>query len=95
MAVSIRLATIRLVNVDNDTGQIVDKNSRTTKMSDVLRSTALPRVYQNGTGSSESPNAGSESVTPPSIEAYLEAEAADNHAIAYFGQNMIITQEIT
>lgn len=99
MPVSIRVATIRLVNVDNDTKAIVDKNDRSTKMSDVLRSTTLPRVYRNGTGSAESPNAGAPKatppVTPPTIEAYLEAEASDNHALAYIDQNKIITQEIT
>lgn len=99
MAVSIRVAILRLVNVDNDTGEIVDKNDKNTKMTDVLRSTAQFRVYRNGTGSAESPNAGAPkanpAVPPPTIEAYLEAEAGDNHALAYFDQNRIITQEIT
>lgn len=96
MAVSIRVAALRLVNVNNDTGAIVDKNKNTTKTSDILRSSLQFRVFQNGTGSVESPNAGDPPTkTPPSIEEYLEAEASDNHALAYFDQNRIITQEIT
>ena len=90
MAVSIRVARLALVQVKPD-GTVFRKNDKSTKNRDLLNFSTEERVLDNTLGFSAAPN----STGHPTLEEYLEREAADDHAIAYIDQNKIITQEIT
>lgn len=91
MAVEIRIAGLKLVNVSSDKKTVIDKDSPGTTLAAITKTSKEFRVIRNGTGSAESPN----STGHPTIEAYLEAEAADNFSLAYIDQSRIITQKIT
>jgi hypothetical protein len=91
MAVSIRVANIKLTHV-NALGNAVDKDAVGTTLETIRVSASQEhRVIPNGTGAAESPNSGGF----PTVPAYLDAEAADDHALAYMDQYTIITQMIT
>jgi len=57
MAVSIRVAHLKLVNVDS-VGNVFDKDSHNITLDDIRRSASKEyRIIRNGTGFAESPNA--------------------------------------
>lgn len=88
MAVEIRVARLGLVQVKPD-GTVTRKSDATLK--DMLRFETQERVLDNTTGDSAAPNSGNH----PTIEEYLELEAADEFTLAYLDQNKIITQKVT
>ena len=91
MAVAINVAVLKLVNI-NALGQIVDKDDKNTTLLDIAKAPTKDfRVIPNDTTSAQSPNA----VGFPTIEAYLEAEAASGFALAHMDQSRIVTQMIT
>lgn len=91
MSVSIRLAYLKLVNVDS-MGTVYDKDDNTTTLDSIKRSATKEfRVIANGLGAVESPNA----TNYPTIEDYLESEASDGFQLTHIDQNIIITQSIS
>lgn len=91
MAVEVRYVNVEFVPVDKS-GNVIDKNSNTTTL-DKLRSMQASehRVIARTDGPAAAPN----SVSRPSVPAYLQAEADDGFALAYMDQYTIITQRIT
>ena len=91
MAVEIRVAVLKLVNI-NGVGDVVDKDAPGTTLADIVKAPGTEfRVIANGTGASESPNA----TGFPTLEDYLAAEATDSFALAHLDQSRVITQMIT
>lgn len=88
MAVEIRVARLGLVQVKPD-GTVIRKSDATLK--DMLRFETQERILDNTTGDSAAPNSGNF----PTIEEYLELEAANEFTLAYLDQNKIITQKVT
>ena len=90
MAVVIRRAILNLANV-TEAGDLLDKNSPTTTIRDMLNFQTQLRVFPTG-GAVSSPNA------PPTgipLDDYLAAEAAEDFQVVLMNQSMIVTQKIT
>jgi len=91
MAVSIRLAELALVQVKPG-GEIIRRGGEdSSSLREHLRFDTEFRILDNTSGPSAAPNSGGF----PTLATYLEAEAADDHALAYLDQNKVITQMIT
>ncbi len=82
MAVGIHLVNVQFIGVDA-VGNVVDKNDRSTAITQVLNTSHEHRVIPDAAV----PN----SSGYPTIKAYLELEAASNYILAHLSQNMIIT----
>jgi hypothetical protein len=92
MAVSIHHVTIGLVWIDS-TGNVIVKNDTATKLSDFTKGAIRQehRIFPNLTG----PGSTANSDGYPTIAAYLDLEAGDDHAFAYMDQTQVVTQMIT
>jgi hypothetical protein len=84
-AIPIHVATTRMVNIDNSTGAIVDKNLPTTTINQVAQSSSEIRVDVDSSNSNTS--------NYPTITDYLKAEAAAGYTLAHMTQNYIVTYQ--
>lgn len=83
MAIGIHVARIDFRGVNPSTGQLIDKNNST--IADNLVSEHRHIIMPDG--------ANSNTDGYPSIETYLEREAADDYILGHISQNLVVTYD--
>ncbi len=83
MAIGIHIAHVALMNVNLKTGLVINKNSASTSINDMLETEKQHRVIYNPEIPSTTGN--------PTTEQYLKNEAQQNYVVRYFGQHLIVT----
>lgn len=85
MAVGCHVVFVTPTRVNSITGAVVDIDSQTATLKDHMQTHTEPRVVVNAAVPS--------SATRPTIEQYLELEAAGNYVLGSLTQTMIVTYD--
>lgn len=85
MAVGCHVVYVTPMKVSSITGQVVDINDNTTTIREAMQTEMQMRVVPNANVPS--------SALKPTIETYLELEAAGDYILGHISNTMIVTYE--